>query len=397
MRKFYVILLCLVAIGGGVAVTAGLYLSRPKAKVEPTEKINPLVEVVSVHSEEVDVKLPSQGLIEAKHMTTLAAEVAGKIIAISDKFEAGGEFAEGEVMLEIDSADYAANLAQSKSNLEEAKLALDSEQARATQAERDWKSLGNGEQASDLTLRKPHLVSAKAKIEAAQAAVAKAERDMERTKLRAPYAARVERTQADLGAYIGIGNPLASIYSVGPYEVRLPLSLDDFAFVEQSAEGQPQAAADLSVTAAGKTINWKSKVVRTEGQIERSSRSVYLVAEVAADKDAATLLQPGLFVEAQVEGVTLKGVFRVPLQAFHNLDHVIVVSPDNKLHFRAVEVIKRDGGDAIVGKGLENDERVLMTEMGDVVEQMTVRVREPKTDADKDDEAIAKPKINHEL
>ncbi len=391
MRKVFVILLCLVALGGGVAATVGLYLSRPKAKIEPTEKVNPLVEVLSVRSEEVEIKLPSQGLIEAKHMTTLAAEVGGKIISISDKFEAGGEFAEGEIMLEIDSADYEANLAQSKSNLEEAKLALDSEQARATQAERDWKSLGNGKQASDLTLRKPQLAGAKAKVAAAEAAVAKAERDLERTKLKAPYAARIERTQADLGAYIGMGNPLASIFSVGPYEVRLPLSLDDFAFVEQAADGQPQADAELSVTAAGKTFTWNSEVVRTEGQIERSSRSVYLVAEVTADKDAATLLQPGLFVEAEVNGITLKSVFRVPLQAFHDLDRVIVVSPDNKLYFREVEVIRREGGDAIVGKGLQNDERLLMTEMGDVVEQMTVRVVELDNDSVKNDGAVTKP------
>jgi len=391
MRKVFVILLCLLTIGGGIAATVGLYLSRPKAKVEPTEKINPLVEVLSVRSEAVDVKLPSQGLIEAKHTTTLAAEVGGKIISISDKFEAGGEFAEGEVMLEIDSADYEANLAQSKSNLEEAKLALDSEQARATQAERDWKSLGSGKQASDLTLRKPQLASARAKVEAAEAAVAKAERDLERTRLRAPYAARVERTQADLGAYIGTGNPLASVYSVGPYEVRLPLSLDDYAFVEQTSDGQPEAGARLMVTAAGKTFTWESKVVRSEGQVERSSRSIYLVAEVTADSDAATLLQPGLFVEAEVDGITLKSVFRVPLQAFHDLNHVIVVSPDNKLYFREVDVIRREGNDAIVGKGLKNGERILMTEMADVVEQMTVRVVEPDKTSDKDEGAVTKP------
>ncbi len=390
MRKVFVILLCLVAVGGGVAATVGLYLSRPKAKIEPTEKINPLVEVLPVSAEDVRVKLPSQGLIEAKHTTTLAAEVGGKIISISDKFEAGGEFAEGEVMLEIDPADYAANLAQSKSNFEEARMALESEQARATQAERDWKSLGNGKQASDLTLRKPQLASAEAKVDAAEAAIAKAERDLERTKLKAPYAARIERTQTDLGAYVGTGSPLASIYSLGPYEVRLPLSLDDFAFVEQSSGGQPEADAELSVSAAGKTFTWKSEVVRTEGQIERSSRSVFLVAEVTNDKDAATLLQPGLFVEAQVDGITLKSVFRVPLQAFHDLDHVIVVSPDNKLYFREVEVIRREGGDAIVGKGLKTGERILMTEMADVVEQMTVRVVEPDADIDKNDEAVTK-------
>lgn len=376
MRKFFTILLCVGALAAGVAVTVGLYLSRPQAKTEATEKIHPLVEVLPMTSGDIELQLPSQGMVEAKHVTTIAAEVGGRIIRISDKFEAGGEFAEGEVMLEIDDADYRANLAQSQSNLEEAKMNLENEKARAVQAARDWKSLGNGKPASDLTLRKPQLAAAEAKVEAATAAVAKAERDLERTKVRAPYAARIDSTRADLGAFVGTGTALVNIYSQGPYEVRLPVSLDDYAFVEQNAAGDPQAGADLHVEAAGRQFRWSAKVVRSEGKIDRSSRSLYLVAEVDAEKDEASLLQPGLFVEAKVDGVTLKNVFRVPLQAFRNLEQVVVVSPDNKLYFRDVEVIRREAGHALVGKGLESGERVLLTELPDVVEQMTVRVRE---------------------
>ena len=96
------------------------------------------------------------------------------------------------MILRIDASDYDAALAQAKSNLEEARMALVSEEARAKQAERDWKSLGTGGEASDLTLRKPQLASARAKVEAAETAVKKAERDVERATVEAPYAARVE-------------------------------------------------------------------------------------------------------------------------------------------------------------------------------------------------------------
>ena len=61
-------------------------------------------------------------------------------------------------------------------------------------------------------------------------------------------------------------------------------------------------------------------MVRTEGQVERSSRSIYLVAEVDADADSGGLdrragysCNPAFLSTAGVEGITLKEVFRVPL------------------------------------------------------------------------------------
>jgi RND family efflux transporter MFP subunit len=385
MRKVFVFLISISVVLLGGMVAFALYKSRPKAAKQDTDKIHPLVEVMAVTAVDVPMKLPSQGIVEAKRKTTLAAEVGGKIVKISDKFEAGGEFEEDEVILEIDDADYQANLAQSKSNLEEARMALITEEARATQAERDWKRLGSGGEASDLTLRKPQLASARAKVAAAEAAVEKADNDLRRTKVRAPYPARVEMTQADLGAFVGTGSPLLTIYSRGPYEVRLPLSLDEFAFIEQDKDGKPRSSAELKLEAAGRKFDWHGDIVRTEGQVERSSRSIYLVAEVDTTTDTetnrGTLLQPGLFVEAEVAGITLKKVFQVPLQAFRELDTVVVVSqPENKLAFRKVKVIWREGGVALVSEGLESGERVLLTEIPDVVEEMEVRVIDDAAD-----------------
>ena len=401
MRKVFVCLICISVVLLGGLVAFALYKSRPKAAKQDNDKIHPLVEVMAVKAVDVPMNLPSQGLVEAKHKTTLAAEVSGRIVKISDKFEAGGEFDKDEVILEIDAADYDANLAQSKSNLEEARMALTSEEARATQAERDWKRLGNGGEASDLTLRKPQLASARAKVAAAEAALEKAGRDLERTKIRAPYPARVEMTQADLGAFVGTGNPLLTIYSKGPYEVRLPLSLDEFAFVEQDRDGKPRSSAELKLEAAGKEFAWTADIVRTEGQVERSSRSIFLVAEVDAEADSAanrgSLLQPGLFVEAEVAGITLKQVFQVPLQAFRELDTVVVVGqPDNKLMFRKVKVIWREGGIALVSEGLEDNERVLMTEMPDVVEQMQVRIIDDAAEPERDKKPEGEPPANAE-
>ena len=109
MKKIFVFLTCIVVVALGGLIAFALFKTRPKAAKQETDKIHPLVEVMAVEAADVPMKLPSQGLVEAKHKTTLAAEVAGKIVKISEKFEAGGEFEKDEVILEIDAADYEAN------------------------------------------------------------------------------------------------------------------------------------------------------------------------------------------------------------------------------------------------------------------------------------------------
>ena len=52
----------------------------------------------------------------------------------------------------------------------------------------------------------------------------------------------------------------------------------------------------------------------------------------------------------------------------------MVVGEDNKLRFRKVDVVWREGGDALVGSGLKDGDRVLLTEIPDVVEEMQVRI-----------------------
>ena len=91
----------------------------------------------------------------------LSAEIGGKVIFVSPKFDAGREFEKDELMIRIDATDYQAALAQAEAALADARVALDAELAKAEQARRDWKRQGNKDEPTALFLREPYVKSAK--------------------------------------------------------------------------------------------------------------------------------------------------------------------------------------------------------------------------------------------
>ncbi len=217
--------------------------------------------------------------------------------------------------------------------------------------------------------------SPRARVAAAADAVVKSERDLARTKLKAPFDGRVKSTNTELGSYITPGAPVAEFDSTESYEVRLPLALDDYAFIKERSKDEP-AAVDLTAIVGGRPYHWKGRVIRMEGEVDRASRSVRIVAELDAPTEDP-LLQPGLFLKADVEGRTLKNVFRIPRSAFLDEDTVLVVKPDSRITFRDLQILRPDGTDLLVESGLKAGEQVCLTTLAAPIEDMEVTLQKP--------------------
>jgi RND family efflux transporter MFP subunit len=358
-------------LGAAYAAVQLMAKFRPEAVVIEKPKLLTTVETLVAQSSQVTIQIPSQGVVESARSTSLAAEVVGRIIETSPRFEVGERFAEGEIILRIDDSDYQSALIQAEASLAEARSALVTEQARAEQSARDWKKLGTDQPPSDLVLRKPQLDSAKARVSAATGALEKAKRDLERTRITAPFAGRLSTKRTELGSFVSPGSVLAEFTSVGRHRIRLPIQVEDLIFLPKIQQEVP-IPVTLKAEASGRQYEWQGTVLRSEGEVERASRSIFLVAD-AAEKDPSDLLQPGLFVTAKIQGQTLDKVFRIPRAAFLDQDRLLLVDAQNRLRFRKVEVIRPDGLDLLVAAGLENGDRICLTTLAAPVEGMEVR------------------------
>jgi len=372
-RKFLTLIVVLAILTGGVAVAVLMVMTGPEAAKKNSVEPATGVEVHVVEIGEAPLKLSTQGVVEADRVTVIACEVGGRVIEVSPKFKAGGEFAEDGLMLKLDPADYRTAVAVAETSVASAAEQLAVEQARAVQGRRDWERLGRGGEPDDLVLRVPQLERAEASLASTKASLERAKRDLARTEVRAPYSCRVRATRADLGSVVAPGSVLGEVTSSKDLEVRLPLALKDYGFLEIDDAGRPSGQVTLRAEVGGGEIEWSGRIVRSENEVDRKTLSIYVVAEIEANEQAPPgfeLPPVGLFVHAELTGSPLKRVVALPRLAIRERDRdrarVFVVEEQGEvevLGFRDVHIRLSDRETAYIDEGLEAGDRVVITKI----------------------------------
>ena len=139
---------------------------------------------------------------------------------------------------------------------------------------------------------------------------------------------------------------------------------------------------------AGKNRSWKGTIVRTEGQIDPTSRMVKVVVEVIKPfekKNHNVPLTPGMFVNVEIKGKQLNNIIRGPRYAIHSGD-TGWLARDGKLHVQPVKVARHDKGFTYITSGISDGDVVIISTLDIVIDQMKIRVQLAES-ADSDEEA----------
>lgn len=364
-----------------LAVIAAVGLSKAR---KPPEKVSEakaalLVEAQPVIRQDVVYQIESQGAVTPKTETSLVSEVNGRIVRVADDFVEGGFFKAGDVLVQVEPADYQTSVKAAEAALANAQAALEEEKARVKVAEEDWRSFQAGT-APQLGLRRPQLASALAKVRSAEADVDRAKRDLGRTEIRAPYAGMVKSRTVDLGQFVSRGTSIGMIYGTDVAEVRLPLTDNDLAYLDLPKPNQPgtKPAVILEAVVAGQTLQWSAELARTEGVLDERSRVIYAVAEV---KDPYQLgnngtepLRFGRFVQAKITGRSASQVVVVPRHLLRPAEQLLVVDASNKLQFRQVKIDRSDEEQAFIKDGFTAGDQILFSPVTNPMPGLVVRV-----------------------
>ena len=387
MKRFFArlfrMLLPVIILGVAVFAALTMVLNRPEVQTQLPEVAPPGVRVHWVTLDTARVSVRSQGTIRPRTETQLVPEIAGRVTWVAPSFAVGGFFEQDDVLLRIDPFDYEQAVIAARSQLAQARLRLAQEEAEAEVAEREWAALGQGDPRA-LTLRKPQLEDARASVAAADAAVVRAQRDLDRAEVRAPYAGRVRTKSVDVGQFVTVGSPIATVYAVDIAEVRLPLPDDELAYIDLplAYRGGPNRLGPrvtLLATFAGATHEWAGRIVRTESEIDPVSRMVHAVAEVedpyAPGPDPnRPPLAVGMFVEAEIDGRAFESIAVVPRAALRGREQVLVVDSESRVRFRDVDVLRATTESVYIAGGLSNGEWVAVSALDAPTDGMLVQV-----------------------
>ena len=366
-RRLYVLGIFLVAVFAAGGLSS---MKQPPPKKEAKDNAL-LVETLTLVKEPIDFKISSQGTVQPLINTTLSAEVSGRIIYISDKFVSGGLFQADEVLLEIDPTDYEVELAQ----------------ARALVKQRQIEYEGAKELRKSGFRAEAELASAEAALAAAKSSLVRAERNLDRTKIRLPYKGIVREKAADLGQYVNPGSRLAVTFAIDTAEVRLPLTDRDLSFLDlpayqqQGIDTAKLPNVRLSAVQRGEIVSWQARIIRTEGVVDINSRVTFAVAQVIDPyKTNQTLaandepvLPMGTYVSAEISGVTIDNLIKVPRSSLRNQSQILVVDNENKLRIRDVDILHTDEAYAYINGGVESGERITLTAIEAPINGMRLR------------------------
>ncbi len=362
-------------LGGFLFLAATLMATAPVLEPSAIKKLTTSVRVVEIQPKSVQLKVNSQGSVMPSMESQLIPEVSGKVAWMSPNLVAGGYFNNQDILIRVDDTDY-------KTKLNRAKATLSRAEAEQQHNEFEYRRM--------LSLEKRSLVSrsqlenalrafrvADATLQDAQAAFQQAEQDIARTEITAPFAGLVRSETVDIGQFVSRGSPIATIYAGNQVEVRLPIADRQLAYLnipvsmrgEIPVEFQP--AVTLTAQYAGQTLEWKGRIVRSEAEIDVSSRMVQLVARVESKTDSVPL-SVGLFVSAEIEGLAAENIVVLPREALRNDNQVLVVDKEDRLRFRKIEPLRLYQNDLLIRAGLQAGERVCVSPIQTAIEGMVV-------------------------
>ena len=397
-----------ILILGFVVFRVLLSMSEPPARVDRSYS-GPLVEALELPAVSVRVTVEAHGTVRPSAQIDLVPQVSGVAVWKSEALEAGGFFANGDLLLQIDPEEYELAVERSEAEVAQSqyRLAIAKEESEVARSEWERLSTNDGaalEPANPLVFRLPQLHAAEADLKAAMARLAEARLRLRRTRLKAPFNGRVRSSRIDAGQFVNTGQALAQLYSIEKAEIVLPVPDEDLAWFEvptntpsdggsrllgdASAEVTPvRAVRDIGSNViiagwyAGQEHRWYGRLVRAEGELDPRSRMVHLVAEIERpyDKSYSAPLVVGMFVDVQILGREVDDVRRVPRRAVRPGNLVWVVDGDQILRVRPVQVAHASKEEMLVRIDMEPGEKIVVSQLAGVTDGMKVRVAEEST------------------
>lgn len=365
-------------------ITFIVFITEPTAQREGASiKTAMLVEVVEVNRGNFIPTVIATGVVQAAKDITLSSQIGGEVIRISENFIPGSFVKEGELLLQINPADYRNTLQLRRSDLQLAKANLRIEMGRQDVAKKDFELIGQemSEDNQALVLREPQLESAKANVAAAEAAVQQAQLDLERASIRAPFDAHIISRNANVGSQIAPGTEVGRLVGMDEYWIIANVPTAKINWIS-FAEKDSDSGSDVIIKS---DANWSSgqyrmgKLFRLVGALDSQTRLARVLISVSdplvreSEMDTLPPLMIGTFVEAHIQAKEIRDVVRLD-RGYLRQGKTVWVMDEDKLDIREVDILFEDAEYAYISSGLSDNDRVVITDLSTVVEGSELRL-----------------------
>jgi membrane fusion protein, multidrug efflux system len=375
MSKRGVVGFVLVAAVAGLALwRLSLETSLPQAQAQmPAANIAVPVTAGVVTARDVPQSLQGIGTVQAYNTVTVASRVDGEIVEVA--FKEGQEVKKGTLLYQIDPRPYQAALEQAQANKlkDEAQL----ETAKADLA-RYGSLVGQGYQTRQSYEEQQGLVAQdRAAVAGDQAQIDTAKLNLGYAAIRSPIDGRLGARLVDIGnlVHAATSTPLVTITQLKPIFVSFTVPQET---LDQVRRYQQKAPLDvIAYSGDNKKELATGKLTLIDNMIDQSTGTIHLKATYANEDEQ---LWPGEFVNVRVILRMRRGVPTIPSQTVQQGpegDYAYVIRKDDTVERRNIVVAAIEEGLAVVTKGLQLGERVVVDGQYRLTDGVRVRIVPP--------------------
>jgi membrane fusion protein, multidrug efflux system len=284
---------------------------------EATPRELPAVRIRSVVAEPITREIVINGKTAPARTVTLRAETSGRVIGLGS--ERGALVAAGELLVRLDPRERRAMVDQARASLAMREIEHDAAQ-----------KLGRkGFQAET------KVAEAKANLEAAQAALEHSQIELAHTEIEAPFDGVLEERPVEIGDFVDIGDPVATVIEQDPFLVTGEIAETEIARLRPGMAGSARLVTGQTVEGrlryVGSRADPGTRTFRVELEVPNPSgrfvAGVSAELRIAYDRVAAHRISPGLLTLNDEGEVGVKAVDADDVVVFHPAT-VVRAGPD---------------------------------------------------------------------
>jgi multidrug efflux system membrane fusion protein len=291
-------------IGGGTKTYETEQGSQPAAVPVASVRVRRQI------AQEVTRNIIVNGRTAPARVVDLDAETDGRIVSVG--VARGDRFDAGDVIVRLDERDRRARLAQ----------------AQATVKQRELEFEARARLKGDSYVSEAQLQEAEALLESAKAELTRARLDIDYMVIRAPFDGALQERQVEVGDFVKLGDPVASIVDDRTLIVRASIAEYEAHFVKKGEPGSAKLASGETVHGtiryiapvadeATRTFNVELTIDNTDGAL-RAGMTAELI--IPAETIFAQKVSPSLLTLDDEGNLGIKTVNESGIVEFHVAD-----------------------------------------------------------------------------
>ena len=383
MKKSWLVaigIVLLLLLGGGLwywrqsAPTA----NRSKGNTEADRAV--AVEVVRAEFRNIPITLTALGTVQGFNTVTVRSRIDGQITQLN--FKEGQEVKAGDLLVQLDSRNLDAALAQATANLHRDQSQLDNAIANLKRMEQLGLNGFATQQAVEAA--RSQVEQFRATVESDHAAVFAAQTQLSFTQIRAPISGRSGIRTVDEGNVVRASDPngIVTISQITPVAVMFNLPANDFVRLNRRLEALKRQQTPLVVVAmdgSSAQVIDRGEVMTVDNQIDTTTGTIKLKARFP---NLNRSLWPGQFVTVKLELAVVNDALTVPevaIQRGPEGSFVYVVqgrAPEQIVTLRPLKTNQTVEGYTVIDSGIAVGESVVTVGQFRLKEGSKVRVGE---------------------